>query len=79
MWIEDQNGIWHNSEYIVNLEIISDAFESSMLATNIKNDISELFKFKGVYAQEDAKSKLRDIMHNISGEEHVIDKDGDII
>ena len=39
MWIEDQDGAWHNSKYIMNLEIIGDLFESSILATDINNNI----------------------------------------
>ena len=79
MLIEYQDGAWHNSKYIMNLEIICDLFESSILATDINNNIIELFKFTGVSAESDAKSKLRDIMHYISREKHVIDKDGDVI
>ena len=41
MWIEDQDGAWHNSKYIMNLEIIGDLFESSILATDINNNIIE--------------------------------------
>lgn len=62
MWIEDQNGTWHNSEYIIDLEIIGDLFESSILATDINNNIIELFKFTGGSAESDAKSKLHEIM-----------------
>lgn len=79
MWIKAQNGTWHNSKYIMNLEIFGGTLEWSIFATDINNNIIELFKFTGVSAESDAKSKLRDIMHYISREKHVIDKDGDVI
>lgn len=66
MWIEAQNGNWHNSKYIVNLEIVGDTFGYSIFATDINGDVIELFKFNGVSAKYDAKSKLRDVIRYIS-------------
>ena len=44
MWIEAQNGTWYNSKYIMNLEIIDDLFESSILATDINNNIIDNYE-----------------------------------
>lgn len=65
MWIKAQNGTWHNSKYIMNLEIFGGTLEWSIFATDINNNIIELFKFTGVSAESDAESKLHEIMSSI--------------
>ena len=72
MYIADQNGVWHNSEYIVNLEIVSDLSESSIIARDVFNETSELCKFTGINTRNNAEIRLRNIIAYVYTEKSLL-------
>lgn len=83
MWIEDQDGAWHNSDQIERLEVVkTDDFSAIIVATYGNGYSKPLFKFNScnIYlAKHDAESKLREIMRSICTEKYLMYKDGKII
>lgn len=77
MWIEDENGVWHNSDQIEKLEVgilDFDATKRSVIATH-NGEREALFTFENAnpyIAANSARRKIGDIFRYLVAEQKVM-------